>query len=247
MLPPAGAFAAAAAAVGAADAAEPVVLYDGAGVAFASARAWFMFKALGHPRVAVLDGGLPGWKAAGGPVEATPVAPEAANVAAAAAEAAQREGAGGGAEVPEYFAPGGYAASTVTLADVQRNLASREFTVVDARSAGRFAGEAPEPRPIPSGHIRGSFNVPFTDLLQDGFFKSPAELAAAFERAGVDARADNLVVSCGTGVTACVLALALAVCGNDAVRLYDGSWSEWAVQNGTEILKGDEGVGRAAQ
>lgn len=180
-----------------------VIVYDSAGL-FSAARVWWMFRVFGHERVAILDGGLPAWQRQGLPLEAGPV---------------ERPPA-------EFVAKDG-PAGVWTLADVHRNLDTGSAALVDARPPARFAGNAPEPRPgLPSGHIPGARNIPFNTVTdpETGCVRPPAELRERF--ADLDDR--PVVCSCGTGVTACVLAFALHRLGRDDVAVYDGSWTEWA-------------------
>ena len=204
-VPSPGRFARLAGALGVGDASD-IVVYDGR-APFSAPRAWWLFRLHGHARVRVLDGGLPAWLARGLPVER------------------------GEAAVP---VPGRFTACLRTsllagLADVEHGLAAGDFLLLDARAAGRFAGTAPEPRPgIRSGHIPGSVNLPFGRLYEpDGRLRPPAALRAEFAAAGVDGFLP-VTVSCGTGVTAAVLALGLAVAGFPDAALFDGSWCEWA-------------------
>lgn len=186
------------------DAQDEIVVYDTAGI-FSAARVWWNFRAAGARRVRVLDGGLPAWKAAGLALETGP-----ANRARG--------------DFDGRFDP-----SLVVDFDHVRELVTGERAgcIVDARSRDRFSGRAPDPRPgVRPGHIRGSRNVPFGDVLAEGRLKSPEQLRAAFVGAGVDLDKVS-VVSCGSGVTAAVLALALAELGRTDVAIYDGSWAEW--------------------
>ncbi|MDO4898129.1 MAG: sulfurtransferase [Rothia sp. (in: high G+C Gram-positive bacteria)] len=184
-----------------------VVVYDRAGM-FSAARGWFMFVAMGHDNVAVLDGGLPAWLSAGFdelPVNRGPFTP--------------------GSFVAEDR--GLFIDALTTFAYAQHPAAQ----VIDARSAGRFAGLEPEPRPgLRAGHIPGSVNLPFTSLLDDrGRFLTPEQVCAA-----VDAVADGkktLVFTCGSGVTACIDALAAYASGYREIAVYDGSWAEWGAND----------------
>ena len=191
---------------------DRVVVYDVRGVVSA-ARVWWTFRAFGHDAVAVLDGGLRKWRAEGRPVESGVPAPTARTFTAALR--------------PELVRG---------LDAMRANLASRVAQVLDARSAGRFAGTEPEPRPgLRGGHIPGSLNLPYDSLYrEDGTLKSSDELRAALETAGVDL-ARPVVTTCGSGVTASVLALALFLVGRPDVAVYDGSWSEWGGRPDTPI------------
>lgn len=183
-----------------------LVVYDGAGL-FSAPRVWWTLRVFGARDVRLLDGGLPAWTAEGRPLEAGPPRRAPARFAA--------------------FPPG---AAVAALDDVRQALASGDATVLDARPAPRFAGAAPEPRPgLASGHMPGSLSVPATDLVADGRLKSPDELRAAFAAAGVDA-ARPAITSCGSGVTAAILTLALTVLGRTDLRLYDGSWAEYGAR-----------------
>lgn len=180
-----------------------VVVYDAAGL-FSAPRLWWMLRIFGHEHVAILDGGLPKWMAEGRPLdkgEAHPVA--------------------------RVFTPHFNAAAVADLAQVRQALDSGSDQVLDARAAPRFLGRAPEPRPgLASGHMPGALNLPMTDLIADGRLKEPEALEAALEAIGV--KGDKPVItSCGSGVSAAVITLALARLGRPIGRLYDGSWTEW--------------------
>lgn len=183
-----------------------VVFYDQKGLASA-ARGWWMMELFGHDDAHVLDGGLPSWQREGRPVEA------------------------GEAPAPQRteFRADFRAARLRGIGDIKADLGTGRAILLDARSAGRFTGTDPEPRPgLPSGHVPGSRNLPFTDLLHpDGTMLAPAALRARFAAAGVDGRRP-VVTSCGTGVTAAILTLGLLRAGFDSGALYDGSWTEWA-------------------
>lgn len=204
------------------DDSDTVVVYDGAGI-YSSARAWWMLRAMGFDRAAVLDGGLPAWKAAGLPVEATG---------------------------PAYEGPrGSFTARPrtgllVDSATVARALTDPAAAVLDARTRGRFAGTAPEPRPgLRGGHMPGAVNLPFAELQHpDGRMRPAGELRRAFEALTGDR--ERLYFSCGSGVTACVLALGADLAGYEDLAVYDGSWSEWGLPSDLPVATG--GAGEAA-
>jgi thiosulfate/3-mercaptopyruvate sulfurtransferase len=202
MVPTAEAFAEAVGALGVGTG-DQVVCYatDGIGTA---PRAWWMFRLFGHERVSVLDGGLPAWTAAGGTLVKGPARPR-----------------------PRAFQVTFNPARIRDLTAVRANLQAATELVVDARSAGRFAGTEAEPRPgLRGGHIPGSVNVPYQTLLDGPRMLPPEALRARLEAAGV-AGDRPLVFTCGSGVSACTLALGLTLTGRDDWAVYDGSWSEW--------------------
>ncbi len=183
---------------------DRIVLYDDSAIRSA-ARAWYLLHLFGARRVAILDGGLAKWKAEG------------------------RTLASGTAPVRSArFTPRPAPARLRSKQDVHANIASQAEQLVDARGSARFTGEEADPRPgIASGHIPGACNVPFGMVYNpDGTFKDAAGLEAAFASAGIDL-ARPVITSCGSGVTACVLAFALDRLGKQDVALYDGSWTEW--------------------
>ena len=212
-------FAAAMAELGIGDG-DCVVVYDASHPGIMScARVWWNLRAMGHDNVAVLDGGLKKWKAEGRPLSAEVPGPRNAGPFTA------------------RFRP----QMVRDLAQMKALVENRAEQVVDARGAGRFAGRDPEPRPgLKSGHMPGARSVPFNTLLNlDGTMKSAAELRRAFEAAGLDL-AKPVVTSCGSGVTAAVLSLGLALIGRGDTGLYDGSWSEWGQESlGLPIATGD--------
>ena len=194
-----------------------IVVYDGAGI-FSAPRVWWMFCRFGHDDVAVLDGGLPKWLKEGRPTEAgPPVLPQ-----------------------ERHFTPRIDHTMARDLPRMQRIVREGRRQIVDARSPDRFAGKGAEPRPgLPSGHIPGSLNLPFQKLQDtDSGTMLPAEgLKAAFASAGIDL-AGPVVATCGSGVSACTLALGLHLLGHRDVAVYDGSWTEWAVQPDAPIATG---------
>lgn len=190
-----------------------VVVYDSHGL-FSAARVWWMFRVFGHERVAILDGGLPAWRARELPLESGNAAPEPATFTA-------------------RFDP----ERVWSLEDVVRNLETGEARLVDARPPGRFSGTDPEPRAgLRPGHIPGSFNVPF-DRITDP--ETGRVLPTDMLRTLLDDRDERPVVcSCGSGVSACVLAFALHRLGRENVAVYDGSWAEWGGREDTPVDSG---------
>jgi thiosulfate/3-mercaptopyruvate sulfurtransferase len=184
---------------------DRVVIYDSRGVVSA-ARVWWTLRVFGHDAVAVLDGGLPKWRAEGRPVTSGAATP-----------------------IPRQFTPRFRPELVRDVSQVKTNVVSRREQVLDARSRGRFAGTEPEPRAgLPGGHIPGSLNLPYDELhAADGTLRSTADLRKAFTEAGVDL-SRPVVTTCGSGITASVLALALHQVGRTDAAVYDGSWTEWA-------------------
>lgn len=189
-----------------------IVVYDNNGF-MASARAWWMLRLFGHPEVAVLDGGLAKWQREERPVTDAPV------------RATER-----------HFTPRQNTLLLRELDQMRANLTRARDQVIDARSSGRFHAQEPEPRPgLRGGHIPGSRNLPWNDLVaKNGTLRPPEELRQGFEVAGIDLRRP-ITTSCGSGVSAAVLTLALYELGRDDVAVYDGSWSEWAAQPDTPV------------
>ncbi len=192
-----------------------VVVYDGAGL-FSAARVWWTFRLMGKVDVAVLDGGLPKWRAEGREIE------DMAPIVKDRHMTTSRQN---------------HLVKDVTQVAHAAKLG--EAVIVDARAAARFAGEAPEPRPgLRAGHIPGARNVPYTATLNaDGTMKSAAELVQVFKAAGVDLT-KPIITTCGSGVTAAVLSLALDRIGHKNHALYDGSWSEWGMYEDLAVEKG---------
>ncbi|MFQ5784721.1 MAG: 3-mercaptopyruvate sulfurtransferase [Alphaproteobacteria bacterium] len=190
-----------------------IVVYDWGGW-MAAPRVWWMFRVFGHDDVAVLDGGLTKWRAEGRPVDDRPVMPRERHFTARM--------------------------NTFLVRDIEQmraNLESRREQVIDARSSERFHGRTPEPRAdLRGGHIPGSLNLPFNALIDKDAHTllDPATIEARFAEAGV-ARGKPVVASCGSGVSACVLALGLHLVGRRDVAIYDGSWSEWGGRDDTPV------------
>ena len=192
-----------------------VIFYDQKGLQ-SSARGWWLMKLFGHEKTAVLDGGLPKWLAEGR-------ATESGDAKSAA---------------PTSYTPDFRADLLKGIGDVKRIIADGSARILDARAKGRFDGTAPEPRPgLPSGHMPGAKSVPFSELLNADFtMKDAAALRARFATAGADG-SKPIITSCGTGVTACILALGLKQAGLGDAAIYDGSWTEWAGRPETQKEK----------
>ena len=181
-----------------------IVVFDNLGV-YTSPRVWWMFKVMGHKNVCVLDGGLPAWIAAGFETEVP------SSYSGDAGDFTAKLG-------PE---------NVISYEQILANTTECAFEIVDARSSGRFKGTAPEPRAnLQSGSIPNSVNIPYQEVLEGGRFKSPEELNKLFaEKSSAD---KDLVFSCGSGLTACIVLLASEIAGNSQYKVFDGSWTEWA-------------------
>ena len=192
-----------------------VVVYDGSGL-FSAARVWWTFRLMGKTDVAVLDGGFPKWQAEGREVEDMPPVLRDRHITVSRQHALVKD-----------------------VTQVAHAAKLGEAEIIDARSAARFKGEAPEPRPgLRAGHIPGSKNVPYASLLNpDGTMKPLADLRAVFEAAGVNL-SKPAITSCGSGVTAAILSLALERMGHKNHALYDGSWAEWGMYEDLAVEKG---------
>jgi thiosulfate/3-mercaptopyruvate sulfurtransferase len=185
---------------------DTVVVYDTVGL-YSAPRVWWTFRVFGAKEVFILDGGLPKWKAEGRPLEHGDV---------------QRS--------PKIFHAEMNVGAVATLADVRMVLADGSAQLVDARSAERFSGKAPELRPgLRAGHMPGSFNVPFAKLIANGRLAPRAQIEKAFKESGVDLERPT-ITTCGSGITAAILSFALESLGKEPKRLYDGSWAEWGAR-----------------
>ena len=194
---------------------DHIIAYDATGVGSA-ARVWWMFRLFGHRRVSVLNGGLPAWVKSGGSLENSTQVPTSTEYAARLNPALLRK-----------------------FKDLLGNIESNAELVLDARTPGRYAGTEPEPRPgLRSGHIPKSLNLPFLDLydLDTHLMKSGKQLEKVFTEAGVE-HGKNVITSCGSGITACNLALALHIIGHTDVAVYDGSWSEWGARKAIPVAR----------
>jgi thiosulfate/3-mercaptopyruvate sulfurtransferase len=215
MLPPPEKFSSRMRSMGIGDGSR-IVVYDTSGM-FSAARVWWTFRVMGFDDVTVLNGGLPKWKREGLPLESGEPAPRSTR----------------------HFTSRRNADLVRDVYDMKSIIKDHSAEILDARSADRFAGKVAEPRPgVRSGHIPGSLNVPYGKLVNaDGTLKSKSELERVFARAGVDL-GKPVITSCGSGITASVLALALAEIGHRRTAVYDGSWSEWGADQSLPVETG---------
>jgi thiosulfate/3-mercaptopyruvate sulfurtransferase len=205
MLPPPEAFALHMRRLGIGDG-MTIVVYDGGGL-FSAPRVWWTFRVFGAEKVFILEGGLPKWRAEGRPVESGMAIPE-----------------------PKNFTPQFDRSLVADLERVEQALNAGDAQVVDVRPAERFRGEAPEPREgVRSGHMPGSLNVPASGIVEGGTLASPEKIKSALAEGGVDPD-KPVIASCGSGVSAAILWLALDSIGKPPQALYDGSWSDWGTR-----------------
>ncbi|MFD0917449.1 3-mercaptopyruvate sulfurtransferase [Pseudahrensia aquimaris] len=191
---------------------DTIVVYDGSGL-FSAARAWWNFRIMGAAKVVILDGGLPEWIEHRLPVEA-----------------------GTAPIYPKLFVPNFDAKAVIGFEEMGQTIEDGAAKVADARPAGRFSGVEPEPRAgMRSGHMPGAKNLPATTLSENGKLLNISDLRAKIDAAGIN-RDEEVITTCGSGVTAAIISLALESTGHSNHRLYDGSWSEWGGRDDTPIV-----------
>ncbi len=197
---------------------DQIIIYDNKGL-FSAPRAWWMFRVFGHAQVRILSGGFPAWRAAGCPVESGETVPS---------------------ESQPSFAAQYQSHWVADMARVRAAMATGDALILDARSPARFAGEEAEPRPgVRPGHVPTSRNLHYARLVAEGGqgLKPLAELRELFDAVGIT-DATSVVTTCGSGISACILALALNELGHSNVAVYDGSWAEWGADSDCPIEKG---------
>ena len=190
-----------------------IIVYDRHGL-FSAARVWWTFRTFGHDDVAILDGGFPKWEREGRPLSNLPIIPRERSFTARLNNLMVRD-----------------------LTQVRKNIDSAKAQLLDARGVARFRGETPEPREgMSAGHIPGSLNLPYTELSdpEDGTVLDAEALSALFDATGIN-RMRPVITTCGSGITACVLAFGLHLLGHRDVAVYDGSWAEWGSRDDTPI------------
>jgi thiosulfate/3-mercaptopyruvate sulfurtransferase len=195
---------------------DTIVVHDGAGL-FSAARVWWNFRVMGAENVFILDGGLPAWTAAGFPVTNAPTR-----------------------HASKTFTPRFNTSAVKSKSDVTAAIKSKSAQIIDARPAARFAGDAPEPRPgLRAGHMPGALSVPFQEIVQDGMLKDLNGLQALFAEKGVDF-SGPVIATCGSGVSAALVNLALTSLNAPDHAVYDGSWAEWGLPGDTPVVTGKD-------